>query len=152
MSTLARAWDRLGDYPEVRSAYAYNGWNEKGQMPSYWLWQARDIWWIDDERGKPRRPSELRLLTAATEAIYGADSSNYVHTDLHNRNWHLVLSALGVSGDPSRQQLVTRLKELRAAMQLGTYPHGGEQERVLDEEMARLFKEVQAVGSMAVVR
>ena len=122
VSTLARAWDRLGDYAEVRSAYAYNGWNERGQTSAYWLWQARDIGWIDDERGKPRRPSELRVRTAATEAIYGADSSNYLHADLHNRNWQPVLSALGVSGDPRRGQLVTRLKELRAAMQKGTYP------------------------------
>ena len=122
VSTLARAWDRLGDYAEVRSAYAYNGWNDRGSMPAYWLWQARGGEWLDDERGKPRRPSDLRVRTAGTEAIYGADPSNYLHADLYSENWQQVLNALGVLGDPSRGQLVARLKKLRAAMQAGMYP------------------------------
>ncbi len=122
VSTLARAWDRLGDYAEVRSAYAYSGWKDRGSMPAYWLWQARAVEWLDDERGKPRRPPELRVRSAGTEAIYGADPSNYVHADLYSENWQPVLTALGVSGDSSRGQLVERLKELRTAMQTGTYP------------------------------
>ena len=122
ISTLARAWNRLGDYAEVRSAYAYNGWDDKGAMPAYWLWQARDVEWLDDERGKPRRPSELRVRTPGTEAVYGPDRSNFVHADLYGGNWQPVLSALGVLGDPSRGQLVARLKDLRAATQEGEYP------------------------------
>ena len=122
VSALARAWDRLGDYAEVRSAYAYNGWNEKGELPAYWIWQGRDVAWLDNERGERRRPSELRVRTPATEAVYGAGSADYLHSELYNRNWQPVLSALGVAGAPSRRQLVTRLKELRAEMQAGTYP------------------------------
>ena len=122
VSTLARAWDdRLGEYAQVRSAYAYNGWNETGETPAYWIWQGRDVAWLDDERGKPRLPSELRVRTPATEAVYGADSPNYLHSELHSRSWQPVLSALGVEGAPSRRQLVTRLKDLRAAMQAGEY-------------------------------
>ena len=122
ISTLGRAWERLGDYAEVRSAYAYNGWDDKGAIPAYWLWQARDVEWLDDQRGKPRRPSELRVRTPGTEVVYGPDRSNFVHADLYSHNWQPVLSALGVLGDPSRGQLVARLKELRAATQAGTYP------------------------------
>ncbi len=96
VSTLARAWVRLGDNAEVRSASAYHGWNEKGEMPAYWIWQGRDVAWLDDEQGKPRRPSELRVRTPVTEAVYGADSPNYIHSELHNRNSQPVLSALGV--------------------------------------------------------
>ena len=119
VSTLARAWDRLGDHAEVQSAYAYNGWREKGPIPAYWLWQARDVEWLDDERGTARKPSELRVRTAGTEAIYGPNSSNFLHAELFSPNWQPVLRALGVSGDPSRGQLVGRLKELCAAMQAG---------------------------------
>lgn len=122
VSTLARAWDRLGHCSEVQSAYPYNGWNDKGSIPAYWVWQTRGTEWLDDERGKPRRPSELRVRTAGTEAIYGADRSNYLHADLYRENWQPVLTTLGVLGDPSRQQLVTRLKELRDPTQAGMCP------------------------------
>ena len=122
LSTLARAWDRLGDYAEVPSASAYRGWNERGPVPAYWLCRASDVGWLDDERGKPRRPSELRVRTAGTEALFGADSPDYLHPDLSDQNWQPVLRAMGVSGDPSRGQLVTRLSELRAAMEAGTLP------------------------------
>ena len=121
VSSLARAWDRLGDYSEVQSAYGYHGWKDSGPMPAYWLWQARDVPWLDDERGKPRRPSELRVRTDGTLAVYGTDPSNYLHADLFSQSWQPVLSALGVSGEPSRRQLVARLKKLRAAMQAGEY-------------------------------
>ena len=123
VSTLARAWDdRLGEYAQVRSAYAYNGWNESGETPAYWVWQLRDVAWLDDERRKPRLPSELRVRTPATEAVYGADSPNYLHSELHKPSWEPVLTALGVEGAPSRRQLVTRLKDLRHAMLAGEYP------------------------------
>ena len=123
VSTLARAWEaRLGEYAQVRSAHAYNGWNETGETPAYWVWQLRDVAWLDDERRKPRLPSELRVRTPATEAVYGADSPNYLHSELHSPSWQPVLSALGVEGAPSRRQLVDRLNDLRAAMQAGDCP------------------------------
>ncbi|MCY4011374.1 MAG: hypothetical protein OXG82_01520 [Gammaproteobacteria bacterium] len=123
VSTLARAWDaRLAEYAQVRSAHAYNGWNETGETSAYWVWQLRDVAWLDDERRTPRSPSELRVRTPAMEAVYGADAPNYLHSDLHNPSWQPVLSALGVEGAPSRRQLVDRLKALRAAMQAGKHP------------------------------
>lgn len=125
ISTLVRAWvDRLGEYAQVHSVFAYHRWNETGETPAYWIWQGRDVAWLDDERGKPRLPSELRVRTDATKAVYGADSPNFLHSELHSRSWQPVLSALGVEGAPSRGQLVTRLKELRAAMQADEYPAG----------------------------
>ena len=136
VSTLARAWeDRLAEYAQVQSAYAYHGWNQTGEMPAFWIWQGRDVAWLDDERGKPRLPSELRVRTPATEAVYGADSPNFLHSELHSRSWQPVLSALGVKGAPSRGQLVTRLKELRAAMQADEYPA-----REVEKEAAVVYK------------
>ena len=136
VSTLARAWDdRLGEYAQVRSAYGHRGWRETGETPAYWVWQGRDVAWLDDEQGKPRRPSELRVRTPATEAVYGVDSPNFLHSELHTRGWQPVLSAFGVEGAPSRRQLLSRLKDLRAAMQAGEYPA-----REVEKEAAVVYK------------
>ena len=118
LAAMVRAWGRLSDFTEVVSADDYYGWREKGRTAAFWLWQARDVAWLDDESGTPRRPSELRIRTPGTEAIFGADSIDFLHGDLlgahpERRNWHAVLSALGMSGDPTRRELVARIRELR---------------------------------------
>ena len=135
LSVLARAWDRLGDYAEVQSAYAYSGWNETGELPAYWTWQVRDVAWLDNERGQRQCPSALRVRTPATEAVYGPGSANYLHAELYNRNWQPILSALGIAGAPSRGQLVNRLKELRVATQAGTHPT-----HEVEKEVAVVYK------------
>ena len=99
LAAMVRAWGRLSDFTEVVSADDYYGWREKGRTAAFWLWQARDVAWLDDESGTPRRPSELRIRTPGTEAIFGADSIDFLHGDLlgahpERRNWHAVLSAL----------------------------------------------------------
>ena len=114
LSTLGRAWERLfSDLAEVDSAHDYHMWNRKGRIAAYWVWEAGDVAWLDDESETPRRPSELRVRTPGTVAIYGEDSSDYLHPDLDHPSRLVALSALGVSGDPSRSELVARLKELR---------------------------------------
>ena len=127
LATMGRAWERLSDFVEVESANDYYGWINKGHMPAFWLWQARDIAWLDDESGTPRRPSELRVRTPGTEAIYGEDSPDFLHPDLdgsrlERRNWQAAMAALGVCGDPTRRELVTRLKELRDSAESGALP------------------------------
>ena len=118
LTTLVRAWGRLSDFAEVTTAEDYYTWIKKGRMVAFWLWQARDVPWLDDESGTPRRPSELRIRTRGTEAIFGSDSPDFLHRDLlgarpDRRNWPAVLNALGMSGDPTRHELVARLRELR---------------------------------------
>ena len=118
LATMGRTWDRLSDFTEVVSANDHYTWNEKGRMPAFWLWQARDVAWLDDESGTPRRPSELRIRTRGTEAIYGGDSPDFLHPELdgsrlERRNWPAAMAALGVSGDPTRFELIARLKVLR---------------------------------------
>lgn len=127
LATMGRAWDRLSDFAEVKSADDYRMWIEKGHMPAFWLWQARDVAWLDDETGTLRRPSELRIRTPGTEAIYGEDSPDFLHPELdgsqlERRNWQAVMTALGVSGDPTRRELVLRLKELRDGEVSGALP------------------------------
>lgn len=114
LSTLSRGWERLyNDFAEVDSAHDYGMWNRKGEIAAYWIWEAGNVAWLDDESGIPRRPSELRIRTPGTEAIYGEDSLDFLHPDLDHPNRRVALSALGVSGDPSRSELVAKLKGLR---------------------------------------
>ena len=118
LTTVGRAWGRLSDFAEVTTAEGYYRWNEKGRTAAFWLWQAREIAWLDDESGTPRRPSELRIRTSATEAIFGTNSPDFLHPDLlgvrpERRNWLAAIGALGISGDPTRRELVARLQELR---------------------------------------
>lgn len=124
LATLGRAWERLSDYVEVVSADDYYEWKHKGHSPAFWLWQAREIAWLDDESGTARRPSELRIRTPGTEAIYGEDSQDFVHPELvgahtERRNWLAAMAGLGISGDPTGRELVARLKELREGFELG---------------------------------
>ena len=114
LTVLGRAWERyFSDFAEVDSAHAYRNWNVKGRIAAYWVWEAGNVAWLDDESGTPRRPSELRVRTSGTVAIHGEDSHDYLHPDLDHPSRRAALSALGVSGDPSRSELVARLRELR---------------------------------------
>lgn len=114
LATLGRAWDRLySEFSEVECARDSYGWQDRGRMPAYWILVASDVAWLDDGSGTPRRPHELRVRTPGNLAIYGQDSPDYLHPSLYNPNWRTVLEALGVTGDPSRSELVARLKGLR---------------------------------------
>ncbi len=116
LAALGRAWNRrLSDFAQVDAAAANYGWVTTGKIPAFWLLQAGDVAWLDDEGGSPRKPSELRVRTPGTEAIYGVDSPDYLHADLARAKRPALLTALGVSSDPSRSEMVARLRELRYA-------------------------------------
>ena len=114
IETLGRAWERtLSDFAGVDSAYDQYYWHSKGQIRAYWLWQVGDVAWLDDESGTARRPIELRVRTPGNIAIYGDNSHDFLHRDLYQPNRRVVMRAIGVSSDPSRSELVDRLKQLR---------------------------------------
>ena len=114
LAALGRAWERrLSEFAEVDSADAYRGWIPKGKIRAFWLAQAGSLRWLDDEGGTPRRPAELLVRAPGNEAMYGAGSPNYLHSDLDQSTRRPVLTALGVSVEPSRSELVGRLRELR---------------------------------------
>ena len=116
LAALGRAWDsRLKQFAEVVAAEDYYRWELKGRISAFWLAQAGDVAWLDDENGNARKPTDLRVRTPGTEAIYGANSPDYLHPDLDLQIRRTVLTALGVSSDPSRSELVARLRELRQA-------------------------------------
>ena len=114
LGTLARAWpDRLADLAVVTAAYDYMQWNVRGEIRAFWLWNAGNVAWLDDTQGVPQRPVDLRLRTHATVALYGADIGGYLHPDLDATNRRSVLDALGVTGEPTTQELVGRLEALQ---------------------------------------
>ena len=114
LATLGRAWDRLlGEYADVESAQADYGWKDKRPFPAYWIWEVQNVAWLDDESGTPRRPFELLVRTPGTVAIYGEKSPDFLHPELSSLGRSTVLSALGISVDPSRSDLLDRLKGLR---------------------------------------
>ena len=114
LGTLGRGWERLySDFSEVDSANDSQTWRERGRVPAAWLWDAGEVAWLDDESGSPRRPRELRARTPGTEAIYGKSSPDYLHGDLYTQVREGALVALGISGNPTRSEMVERLKEIR---------------------------------------
>ena len=116
LAALGRAWDRhLSEFAQVDAAAAKYGWIPKGKIPAFWLAQAGDVAWLDDEGGTPRRPAELRVRMPGNEAIYGANSPDYLHADLDQPIRRALLTALGVPSDPSGSEMVGRLRELRSA-------------------------------------
>ena len=119
LAALARAWDRrLNEYAEVEAAHDHYRWENKRKICAFWLAQAGEVAWLDDRSGTARTPTDLRVLTPGTEAIYGSNSPDYLHPDLDQPSQpgrRALLAALGVSSDPSRSELVERLRELRRA-------------------------------------
>ena len=138
IATLGRAWDRtLSDFAEVESAQGNYYWNSRGQIRAYWLWQLGDVRWLDDERGNARRPIDLRVRTPGNVAIYGDDCPDFLHKDLHQPNRELPLRAIGVSSDPSRSELVDRLRLLRDESVAGEH---GLSSDGLKQEVAVVYK------------
>lgn len=121
LSALGRAWElRLSPYAEVEAADGSWGWKSKGRVPAFWLAQAGDIAWLDDESGVARKPTELRVRTPGNEALRGDDWPNFLHADIDRPTHRVPLAALGTRGDPNRSELVGRLRELRRASQQGS--------------------------------
>ena len=118
LETLGRAWERrrLNECAEVDAVAANRAWILKGTIPAFWIAQAGDMVWLDDERGVARKPNELQIRTEDTEALYGLDSPNYLHKAFPALTRRDLLTALGVSNQLNRSELVQRLRVLKQAL------------------------------------
>ncbi len=115
LATLRGSWDRLRKSAEVEAARDERSWKPKGRISAFWLWQVQEVPWLDDESGTPRRPVDLRIRTPSTEAIFGKNSLDYLHPDLDQENRRSLLIELGVLSEPSRSDLLERLRDIKAA-------------------------------------
>ncbi len=115
LGALGRAWERLSEHAEVTAAADYYSWQPKGSVPAFWLWSVGAIAWLDDTDGNAQPPLELRLRRPATVAVHGVDAPGYLRPEFDVANRREVLTALGVTGEPSTRDLLERLRGLRDA-------------------------------------
>lgn len=113
LGALGRAWDRLADQADVDAALTDYVWRVRGTTKAFWLWSVGATAWLDDTEGVPQAPLDLRLRTAGTVAVHGADAPGYLRPEFDAPNRREILAALGVSGEPTTRDLVERLRELR---------------------------------------
>ncbi|SRR5579885_2213003 len=111
LATIDRAWDRFFEASEVRAVNDYYGWQDRGTIKAFWIWQAMSIPWLDDADAQPTLPTTLRLQTSGTVAFYGSHAKGYLHKDLQQAQ--RVLELFGVTGDPKTSDLVKKLQALR---------------------------------------
>ncbi|MFE9780757.1 sacsin N-terminal ATP-binding-like domain-containing protein [Streptomyces sp. NPDC005775] len=104
------------EHAEVQAAYAYHGWQVRGQTAALWVWLLRETAWLEDTSGRLRTPGQVHLATHDALALYGEDDPGYLHPDIQRpvANRPETLTALGVHGNPEVPQLSTRLRDLRA--------------------------------------
>ncbi|GAA2430349.1 hypothetical protein GCM10010433_33460 [Streptomyces pulveraceus] len=115
LHVLGRSWSRLSEHAEVRAAYDYQVWRERGRIAAFWLWQLRDAAWLDDRSGTPSAPSRLRMRTAGTVAVYGDGDARFLHPEIQRLAGRRgdVLRALEIVGEARTRDLVDCLRRLR---------------------------------------
>ncbi|MBN0974579.1 MULTISPECIES: sacsin N-terminal ATP-binding-like domain-containing protein [unclassified Gordonia (in: high G+C Gram-positive bacteria)] len=116
---LARNWDRLEPHARVIAANPYNGWDNKGEVDSWWISTAASIPWLSNGRGRPTAPGELRIRTPTNEAMHGTDPALYLAESYDVAGHREVLSALGVEGNPTVAALIRRIEQIRTLHQSG---------------------------------
>lgn len=114
LATLTRAWERLRECATVMAAAENRGWVDKGNVEAWWICSAASITWLTSEKGRGVKPCELRLKSPATVALYGDDPERYLSPSLDVDTYREVLARIGVAGDPTVQELVQRLEDVRA--------------------------------------
>ncbi|MCP2323469.1 hypothetical protein HDA40_001976 [Hamadaea flava] len=124
LETLRRASMLTGTASKVSTATGNYGWNTMGQIQPLWAWRLRRIPWIDDSHGKAVRPDGLHHKTEAAAALYGTDDPGYLHPDFDTfaAKHADCLPILNIAGDPSRTQLLGRLRVLRKRSPNGPVP------------------------------
>jgi hypothetical protein len=114
LSTLAKAWDRLGPYAEVPAVLDYSTWQERGQVSACWLFSAAAIAWLSDANGLAAPPLSLKRRSPGNLALHGSDPAIYLHSSHDDSAWHRVLESLGIHGDPRSSELTRGLEDVRA--------------------------------------
>lgn len=114
LGTLTRAWERLSEQASVTAATPFYNWEHKGTVDAWWLSSAASIAWLPSEKGKASAPHELRIKSPATVALYGDSPERYVGSTLDTEAYREVLARIGVAGDPTVQELIHKLEDVRA--------------------------------------
>ncbi|MFF9147509.1 sacsin N-terminal ATP-binding-like domain-containing protein [Streptomyces sp. NPDC014861] len=121
LHVLGRSWSRLSEHAEVDAAYPRRSWQDRGRTAAFWLWQLRDVAWLDDREGVPAKPPRLRMRTHGTVAVYGDGDAHFLHPDIQKAAGRRddVLRALEIAGDARTRDLVECLRRLRREERAG---------------------------------
>ncbi|MFD3328663.1 sacsin N-terminal ATP-binding-like domain-containing protein [Streptomyces sp. NPDC058701] len=149
---LARTWgSRFAGHERVEHGDANRRWYLKPSIPAFWLWQLREIPWLDNDLGEATAPGDgLRLRTTGTTAVYGADPAGFLHRDVQQAVGRRadVLRALGIGGEPTVGDILAHLRKNREAERAG-----GARDvagaRILYEALAERMAAPAAAGSTA---
>lgn len=114
LSTLTKAWDRIGTHSEASAVEPHHVWQDRGIVPACWLFSAASIAWLSDGNRRAARPSSLNLRSPGNVALHGSDPTNFLHSEHDNPAWHHVLEKLEVHGDPRASELIRALEDVRA--------------------------------------
>ncbi|MER6313827.1 hypothetical protein ABT237_08680 [Streptomyces sp. NPDC001581] len=115
LRVLGRGWGVLSEHRKVRAVYDYQQWIARGETDGFWLWKLKTTAWLDNQVGVPTAPSQLHERTTSTVAVYGTDSTGFLHPELQQAVGRRgeVLVALGVTGEPGIDDLLESLRRLR---------------------------------------
>ncbi|MCY1675614.1 hypothetical protein OVA06_13005 [Pseudarthrobacter sp. SL88] len=59
LSTLAKAWERIGPHAEASAVEPHHVWQDRGVVPACWLFSAASIAWLSDGNRRAARPLQL---------------------------------------------------------------------------------------------
>ncbi|MFI1947401.1 sacsin N-terminal ATP-binding-like domain-containing protein [Streptomyces virginiae] len=115
LRVLGRVWGVLSEHRKVRAVYDYQQWIARGETDGFWLWKLKTTAWLDNQDGVPTAPCQLCERTTSTVAVYGTESSGFLHPELQQAVGRRgeVLVALGVTGEPGIDDLLESLRRLR---------------------------------------
>lgn len=114
LSTLTKAWDRIGPHAEASAVEPHHVWQNRGVVPACWLFSAASIAWLSDGNRMAALPSSLKLRSPGNVALHGSARANFLHPEHDNTAWHPVLEKLEVHGDPRASELIRALEDVRA--------------------------------------
>jgi hypothetical protein len=113
--TLDREWKDLYEGHESATAvYSDRTWVPTATIPASWRAGAMDTPWLSNEAGLPTPPRQLAVRTPLTEALYGRDAATFASDVVEGLASSPAVRALGLTADPSVEELVGELTQLSA--------------------------------------
>lgn len=112
--TISKNWKRaFASSIQARAGYHYYSWRSSGRVPATWVAHLKDYAWLLNERGTPKKPTEVGLRNPLTLAIYG-NARDYFAAGLRTEGDRLsVAKTIGIETNPKASTIVELVAEMR---------------------------------------